>query len=411
MRWPARVRAGGAIGLAQLGYHRRRSALVVAAVALAVLSTTLLASIGVGVLDTGTERFEAADRDLWVSGGPTQLAPGQVGSVENALVDAHDVAAAIETHEAVVDATPLAYGTLYVGTDPTALQTVVGVGVSGGGPSVQVVEGSGIPSDRTHYADGTYDGPMSRAVVIDPRTASQFDVGVGDTLYVGGTVAAARDNPSEVVGISPTFSRYLGIPTVTMPLAEYQTVTGTAGTDRAAQITVSVRDGADVDAVRREIQAEFPQYEIRTNREQLRQVLGTQAHLLASAAVLVVLAVVAGLALTVNVLALLVHHQRREFAALKAAGVSSLTLGGAVLWQGVVVALVGAVVGLALTPVGVAGLNVLAERLVGFEELVRTPTWVYVLGGGLAVGIGSVGGVVAAWRVTRLEPLAALRGE
>lgn len=406
-----RIRVGAAIGMAQLRYHRRRSIFVVVAVTLAVLSTTLLASIGVGILDTGEERFETADRDLWVSAGPTRFTPGRVGGVENALVDAHEVAATIEAHEAVVDATPLAYGTLYVGTDPSDLRTVVAVGVSGVGPSVEIAEGSDLPSDRMHYADGTYDGPMSRAVVIDPRTASQFDVGVGDTLYVGGTLASARDNPSEVVGISPTFSRFLGIPTVTMPLAEYQTVTGTAGSDRAAQISVAVRDGADVDAVRRDIQAEFPAYEVRTNREQLREVIGSQAQLLASAAVLVVLAVIAGLALTVNVLALLVHYQRREFAALKASGMSSLTLGGTVLWQGVIVALVGAAIGLVLTPVVAVGLNMLAERLVGFEALVRTPVWVFVLGGGVALTIGTVGGVIAGWRVARLEPLSALRRE
>ncbi len=410
MRWLARTGAGVGIGLAQLRGYPARTALVVAAVALAVLSTTLLASVGAGVLETGGERFAAADRDLWVSGGPTRLAPGQVGGVENGIVGAHELAAAIEGHEDVRNAAPLAYGTLYVGTDPDDLRTFVGVGVPGGGSSVQYVAGSGFTRGDVHYAGGSYDGPMTHEVVVDPRAAELLGVGVGDTLHVGGTLAAARANRFEVVGVSPTFSRFLGTPTVTLPLSELQTVTGTAGSDRAAQITVTLRDGADAEAVRADLQRQFPDYAVRTNREQLRAVLGGQAAVLASAVVLVVLAVVAGAALAVNVLALLVHHQRDAFAALKAAGVSSWTLGGAVAWQGLAVALLGAAVGLALTPAGVAGLNLLAERLVGFEDLVRAPSWVYLTGGGLAVGIGLLGGLVAAWRVARLEPLAELRG-
>lgn len=400
-----RLRAGAGIGFAQLRYARLRTALVVLAIALAVLSTTLLASIGAGVLETGSERFTAADRDLWVSGGPTRLVPGQVGGVENSLVDAHAVATAIDAHEAVVSATPLAYGTVYVGTEPGDLEPVVGVGVSGGGPAFEVVAGRVPAPDSTHYANGTYTGPMTREIVIDPRTADRFGVGVGDSLYVGGTLVEARESRFEVVGISPTFTRFLGTPVVTLPLAEFQTLTGMAGSDRAAQITVKVRENASVEAVRADLERRFPGYEVRSNEEQLRAVLGRQARVVASAGVLVALAVVAGIALTVNALALLVQQQRRAFAALKAAGVSSLTLGGAVLWQGIGLASLGAALGLLLTPLGVVGLNALLAELLGFSNLVRTPPWIYLLGGGVAVGMGVLGGLVAAWRVSRIPPL------
>lgn len=73
-------------------------------------------------------------------------------------------------------------------------------------------------------ADGTCDGPTSREVVIDPRTPAVIDVGVGDMLYVGGTLASTREQRFEVVGISPTFSHFLGTSTVTLPLAELQTL-------------------------------------------------------------------------------------------------------------------------------------------------------------------------------------------
>lgn len=43
--------------------------------------------------------------------------------------------------------------------------------------------------------------------------------------------------------------------------------------------------------------------------------------------------------------------------------------------------------------------------------MVRAPTWIYLLGGGLAMGIGLVSGLAAAARVARIESLAALRRE
>ena len=403
-----RLRAGLGLAVAQLRHYRVRTVLVVVAVALAVLSTTLLASVSVGVVAAGTETLDAANRDVWVSGGATRIT---ASGVENAIVDSHAVAAEIRDREDVRNAAPIAYQTVYVGTDPDDLRTIVGVGIPGGGGStVAITEGRSFEGPDVHYAGGNYTGPMTHEVVVSPRVAAQLNASVGDSLYVGGSVAAARENEFEVVGASPTFSRFLGTPTVFLLLSELQEVTGTTGTDRAAQVIVTVEDGVDPAAVAASLQRDYPEYDVRTNREQLQSVLRGQALVLASAAVLVVLAVLAGLALTVNVLALLVHHQRRAFAALKAGGVSAWTLGWVVVWQAVLVAVLGAALGLALTPAGAWALNLLAERLVGFSDLVRTPRWVYLLGGGLAVGIGLVGAVVAAWRTAAVEPLSALRG-
>jgi len=70
------------IALRQLRSDRMRTALAVIGVALAVLSVTLLTGVGAGVIATGEETFEESDRDLWVSGGPIEVAPGSVGVPE-----------------------------------------------------------------------------------------------------------------------------------------------------------------------------------------------------------------------------------------------------------------------------------------------------------------------------------------
>ena len=411
MRILTPLRAIAGLTFAQLNHEQTRTVLAVLGIALAVLSTTLLASVGYGVVETGQQKFDASGRDLWVTGGPVQLAPGSVGGFRNTITGAHAIADNLSARTEVRTAVPMAFQTVYVGTNPDDLQTLVGVGVTGTASrgAVQLTAGDGFSGGDQHYAGGSYDGPMSHEVVIGPRTARTLNVSVGETLYVGGTVMGARENAVTVVGISPTFSRFLGAPTVVLPLSELQEATGSTRTDRATLITIDLASDATVGAVERDIQRAYPTYDVRTNREQLESVLAKQAIVLASGAVLVVLAVVAGVALTANLLALLVYQQRQELAAAKALGVSGVVLVGIAAGQGLLLGLLGGALGLALTPLAGTGLNAVAAHLVGFEGLVRTPTLVFVLGGVVAVGIGTIGAVVAGWRASRVHPLVQLK--
>lgn len=406
------TRLPAVIGLAgeQLRHDRLRTVLAVLGVALAVLAATLLASVGYGVVHTGQQKFNTAGRDLWVTGGPVRITPGAVGGFQSSLHNAHTVSAHIESDPRVSVASPMLFQTVYVGNGSNGVDTVVGTGVPDvGRHSASFSAGGGFTrGGRVHYANGTYAGPITHEVIVGPQIASRYDVGVGSTLHVGGTVASARRTNYTVVGVSGTFSRMLGSPTVTVPLSELQTMTGAARTDRATFVTVSLQNGADVTAVKQSIQREYPQYDVRTNKQELQAVLENQIVVIASGLTLVILAVIAGLALTVNVLALLVSQQRRSLAALRATGVSAGTLAGIVASQGVLLGLLGGLVGLALTPVCAAVLNRLAATIVGFHGLVRTPTWVFAAGLAIAVIVGGLSAAVAGWQVARVNPLDAL---
>ncbi|SNR49566.1 putative ABC transport system permease protein [Halorubrum ezzemoulense] len=403
MRGVSRLRAVTGIGLTQLRQHRTRTLLAIIGIALAVLSVTLLAGVGLGVVETGQEQFDASGRDLWVTGGPVQLAPGTVGGFENTVVDAHSVAAAIDSREDVTAAVPMAYQTVYVSTSGDEWETIVGVG-SGVGPAVEITDGTQFQQGDVHYANGTYAGPMTHEIIIDPRTAELLDVGVGDSIYVGGTLSSARANQFEIVGVSPTFSRFLGTPSVTLHLSELQAVTGTTATDRASLITVSLNAGASPSTVASAIEAEYPEYTVRTNSEQLEATLERQAVLLASGGSLVVLGVLAGLALTANLMVSVVYQQRQELAALKALGSRTSTLVGVVLTQALVLGVLGGVVGVVATLPLVELLNLTAAALVGFENVVRTPRWLLGAGLAIAVPMSLAGSLLAGWQIALLSP-------
>lgn len=404
-RWSQRSRVAFGLAIAQLRRHPYRLGLAVIGIMLAVLATTLLAGVGLGVYETGEKQFESADRDLWVTAGETRLTSAGGGGFENTLYNSRQVASDIESHEGVKNAAPLAFQTVYVGTEQDGeLETFIGSGVPGGGESLQVTAGENLPGD-THYADGTYEGERTNAVLVDEETAAALDISVGDSLYVGGSLTAARQNEFTVVGISPTFEQMLGAPTVVMPLSELHQVTGSTDAEPATFITVTVHDDADVGAVQQDLQTAYPEYEVRSNQEQLEAVLQHQVLVLAAGGALILLAIVTGIALTMSLLALVVYQQRTEFAALKAQGVPSIVFIGTVVVQGVLLGALGGVLALAVTPTAVAWLNRLAGAVVGFDGLVEVVPELYLGGLTIAVGIGTIAAAISGWRVGRQPPL------
>ena len=406
-----RHRVSAVIGLAvaQLRYDRLRTLLAICGVTLAVLSITLLAGTGIGVVETGQEQFDTAGRDLWITGGPVQFAPTQIGGIQNSVYDAHSLAADLRQRDDINTVGPLLFQTVYVSDDGDDFQTLAGMGVPSSA-GVSVSEGRGFAND-SHYAGGSYDGPMTHEILIDERTATLLDVDIGDTIYVGGTIASARANEFEIVGTSSTGSQFLGSPTVTMPLSELQTITGKTATDPATIIAITVTDETDPAQLEHQLQQSYPDLDVRTNQEQLQATLERQAVVLAGGVSLIVLAVLAGLALTLNILLSMVYQQLPQYAALKSLGSSTTTISGAVVTQAFLVGVAGTALGLALTVPLTRGVNRIALQITGFERVVRLSPRVFALALAVAIGMSLVSGVIASWRLVGMEPVGMLKGQ
>ena len=400
----SRLRAAVGVALAQLRHYRVRGTLAVVGVALAVVTVVVLTGVGVSALTVGDAGVDRIGADLWVTAGPSSFAPGAVGSVENQLFDAHEVSRDVARREDVRGARAVLFQTVYAGADRGDYRTIVGVGTTGDGERFDAVEGRSFAEGDVHYADGSYDGPTTGEALVDERAADQLGVGVGDTIHVGGTLVAADENSFTVVGVSNDVSRFIGAPTVVLHLSELQEVSGSTGVDPASTVLIRTEEGADARRVQRELSATYPELTVRTRSEQFGSVLRRQSAVIASALTLAVLAVGSGVALVTNVLGLLVYHQRRQLAALRAGGVSVRTLLVVTLSEGVVVGTVGAAVGVLIAVPGIRGVN-LAVGALGFPNVVDAPRWVFVLGGAVGLVVGVVGAVVAGWRTTRVSPI------
>lgn len=405
----SRGRALIGIAIAQMRHERLRTTLAIVGVAMAVLSIVMLTSVGIGVVETGQQKFDQSGRDLWVTGGPLELRPGTVGGFENTLIDSHTVAGEIEQREDVATAVPMAFQTVYVGTNTTEFETLIGAGAPAQGPSVSISEGRGFQTQDRHYAGGTYDGPMSHEVVIDQRTARLLNVSVNDTLYIGGTLATASRNEFTVVGISPTYSRFVGAPTVTLHLSELQEVTGTTASDRGTFISIRLQDGANATAVQSDLQQAYPAYTVRTNQEQLRATLEDKVVVIASGASLVLLAVVAGILLTMNLQLSFVYQRRQTFAALQALGLSQLSLSALLLMKTLLIGAVGGALGLGLAIPGTMAVNEIVVAVTGFENVVSLSPRILLGGFAIALCVSVVSAAAASLYLARASTLDTLQ--
>lgn len=392
------ARAGAVVGvaLAQLRRSRARTAFAVGAVALAVLSVTLLASLGIGVVSVGEERMDEADRDVWITSDPVD---GEASA--NAIVDVHDVTADVYTREEVSHATPIATHEVYLGTDPDDVESVTAVGVPETHSSFEYEAGGGFSVDDPEAAADPPHDPEPTELVLDPEIAAAHDVSVGDTVYVGASRHSAGENAFTVVGIGGYYSQFLGDATATVPLAELQGVAGTRGADRASFVTIQVADDADPEAVRDDLAADYPAYDVRTNDAQLQSMLVDRAPVVAGGVTLVGLAAVGGVVLTTNLFALVASQQRTELAALGAIGLSRPVIAGTIAVQALVIGLLGGALAMLATPLLTAVLNRFAASTVGFQNLLQTPPAVYAVGFAVAVVVGVVAATVAGWRAGR----------
>jgi len=405
MRGLSRVRALLGIASAQLRHERAQTLLAVIGVALAVLAAVLLASVGIGVVETGQQKFDQSGRDLWVSGGPIELRPGAVGGFQNSIVGAHELRESLRAREDVRAANIFIFQTLYASPDGEEFDTIVGVGAATAGPSVNYQAGGPIRTEPSHYANGTYDGPMTHEVVISPRMAEQYNLSLGDSISLGGTLVTARNNNFTVVGISRTYSQFVGSSTAVLEPSELQEITGTTLSDRASMLSIIVSNGTDPTAVAEELEQAYPGYTFRTNREQLLSTLREQAVVLASGASLGLLALLAGLLLLMNLQLSFVYRHRETLSALTAIGLPRFSLIVVVSTYTLFIGVIGGLLGIGAAIPGIWAINQVVATVTGFENVavVSRP----LLAGGLVIafGVSFIAGIVTSLYLVRIRPL------
>lgn len=367
-----------------------RSFLTALGIGLAVGLVVILLAVSAGVQSSAATLASSSGVDLIAASANTTLISG--GSLPP-VTDAHQLAARIPQLDAnVVAASPWLIGDLVFGNstlyaEANASRAPTGALTSSGSigwiPSdntgiqvPQMLNGSGFPSPGDpHYANGTYTGPSTHAVVLDQGLSAVLGVSLGGILWaapaapgLGESLLAwyANATPFRVVGISGPFWLVPSALLAFFYLSELQAVIGgaSASTDYASLVLIHLSDPTRANADQTKIEVAFPALTVFT----LADILGAIQHVvnlyrtfgeLIGAIGLVVAALFA-----TTVLQMSVDDRSRELALLRAIGYSRARVGRFVVEEAVLLAGLGLAIGLPIAYLGAYGMNVLLLRLV-----------------------------------------------
>lgn len=244
-----------------------------------------------------------------------------------------------------------------------------------------------------------YEATAENEIMLGFRAARDLEKTVGDTMIIS-------DDPFEIVGIYST-GQVFGDSAAMLPLQTQQARQRKPGI--VTLVLVRVKEGADIEALRKRIEEDLPELAtVRTESEFGR--VDRNLELISAANVGVsILALAIGAISVMNTMMLTVFERTREFGVLRAIGWSRARVLGAVLSEAVIIALVGAMVGVGAGVVGVRLIERAPDVLGVFQPHYTSDVFARALA--IAVGMAIVGAIYPAIRAAWLTPLTALQHE
>ena len=248
-------------------------------------------------------------------------------------------------------------------------------------------------------------------ITLESDALKRSGLAVGDRTHL-----VVNGAPSEVTVVGE-FTFGTSMAGATLVAGDPDWIMGLAAPDgKVSQIEINLGDGADAASVRQRITTLLPDSaRLQTRAERIDEqnayvesILGyVQTFLL----VFVVLAMFVGSFIIMNTFAMSVRQRQKEFALLRAVGASPASVFGTVLFQAVVIGLVGSLIGVAggigLTRLLVAGLEAYGMSLPG-----GVPMTSGVIAASIAIGllVTIVGALLPARDAALPPPVEAMRG-
>jgi len=343
-----------------LRHTRLQLVLAIAAIGIAVALPVVLVSVGGGVSSHELSDLENAGYQIVVS------APGLHG-----IADAHSLTQRILALSGVTAASPV----LSAGIDTFAVT---------GGPTAALAEGiipgeflptlgpaeSGLfpsplplgdPTDTAHYANGTYAGPATYDVLVSSPFASAQGLHTGDRLFLGPSAnrsQAIAYNITGTFGVPPSLLGPIGAFAVVLPLSDLQTMTGYGAsahaivTDAADTIEVAVTGSVSTDPsalshIEGEIQRIDPSYGVSALSQEASQLEQASGVLTGFYLALSSVGLTVGLLFLALVLLRRVEADRRSIGIRRALGIPGLQIARGIVVEGLVIAALGGIAGVA----------------------------------------------------------------
>ncbi|GAB3411448.1 hypothetical protein GCM10027435_03050 [Haloparvum alkalitolerans] len=338
----------------------------------AVCITGVAVAVGLLMVVTGLSLGLATGATVDGDGVNYWIVPddGNAGSVPlsaegTQLGDVHTTAARIESDERVRYATPVAIHPIRIQnpeTDERMYVLALGIIPTAEQTHISGLNISTLDTAYPHYANGTYEGAWTGETVITPAVSAEIGTERGGPLEL-----ARDDRELDVVGAAETnLSAGVGeVPAVVMPLAELQTVTGTASGDQADQIMVSTSDSR----VRESLTGIYPRTKVITRSGIVGADTTPTSLPLAMALTASLVAGGIGVAFVATMMGLELTAGRRELAMLGAIGFSQRSRALLSVSETLIVSALGGLLGVVFGTAGILALNAGIAQTIGLSTV------------------------------------------
>lgn len=413
-----------------------RSALASLGIGLAVGLVVLLLALSSGIQTSSTQLAAASGIDLLSTSANTSLS----SSTFPPISQAHLLTSEIPANDSNVEvASPWLLDDIVFGN--ASLWAAANNSPNGSAiPSAWALTGSGsvgwIPSDNTgievptlysgtgftyagdpHYANGTYEGPITGEVVLDQGLASVMHVRVGDLVWASPVSASGPSQVESwygqatgfrVVGVSGPFwllpSAFLGF----FYLSELQSMLGSAtpATDYASLLLVHLYDASNPSADASRLATAFPQLSVFTLQSILGAIQNAVTLYRTFGEIVGAIGLVVAALFTTTVVLMSVDDRSREIALRRAIGHTRASVGAMIVEESLLLSLIGLAIGLPIAFLATDVLNILLLRQIGGLpsgfSFVSFDLGVILSGVLIVVVIGLVGGMAPAVRAMQL---------
>ncbi|HEX7003318.1 MAG TPA: ABC transporter permease [Trueperaceae bacterium] len=376
-----------------LGRRPLRTFLTALGIAVAVGSMVIFLSLGEGLRQVFSNQLGAVGPDIQVSYGDVEANNPFSSIPQLDLAYAAELGAHAERF-GITSVTPVVL-VVRGGFDPT---------------SAMVFQGMPIDVDPRQYVtgfrlvEGRWFEPTEAGqplAVVGLSAAERLHLELGDVL---------RLNPESsftIIGIAETEGALVGN-SVVVPLQSLQQAIGVS--DRVSVLSLDLAKPARADEVAAALAEEYPELGFQTRADLLEIV---ERGLRISDAVrlgISAIALLVGAIAVVNTLLMSVFERTREFAVLRAVGARPRFLLALVLCESILLAVAGAAAGLVLGRLGIGGVNLVSNDLVGLEVALLTFR-LALFAVAVALVVGLLAGLLPAARAARVPIAAAMARE
>ena len=374
--------------IAFLGILRRkgRTLFTVMAIAMSVSMALLLISVSVG-LKEGSANLYNQDVDYWITPKDSSFSDLLTNSGKTMMGNAHQNIGNISLYSEIKGATPVLNRLLYVSHD-SGSSVILGIGVIPGSVDTLPASAPGFtPGDPYYNGD-----KMTYEVVINEKTAKLLGIGLDDSILIGPTNNNIN-NSFRVVGLISEVE-YSISPVIVMHLSELQEVTGNREGDRANYI---IAQGNDAQS---RLEGLFPDSVILSSAEYQKYSIVSDKKIFATAIAVSVISMFIAILFISSTMIMSMNEKQKEFAVMSAIGISRRSITKIMLYESIILSLLGGIGGILLTIIGIEIVNRGAFYYFGSANIVSVNPFLLLIG----VGIGLVAGIFSG-----LVPLVKIR--